>query len=530
MIRYLFVFFSLVKGCYLDINKNNIIKNNCFIEINKNNYVLELPVKKNNIINFKWFNLKTNINLKFSWYNTTKTYLIPHQYNIYYNTGSIKIPSYKNKKDLYHCDNILCNKYSNETKSGNIFIYINSNKNIFSGFLYFILEVNNNYIKNNQLNTLKNIWYKCCYSNYIYIPPITYNRDKNTYCSWIPTPWGTWNNTENKCENIYNIDCDSDGNIQYLFLSNNGLKCNLSEIKELKHLKLIDLSYNYIYTDIKIFNKINKIEDLNLQYNFFYGDINNLNLPNISKLNLKFNNLYGNVDLFIKKYKNLKIFDISYNSFRDQILPKFNKDIEYINIGRNKFYGYLDSIKEYKKLKFLDISFNNFYQEIDISCLKILDVLIIRNNYFKKFFILPKKIKYFDTSYNLIDDTIDKIKNFNKSYIDISNNNIKITFNDNLKSIITNNTLILKNNYIECINNSINYPYWVYYYYPTIEKCKKKNIENNNIKKNYFFYFLFTLLLFIIYILLTIGIYFYNRYKNNSVSSNIQNLENENFI
>ena len=69
MIKYLVLFISLVKGCFIDIKNNTLIKENCFIEINNknnygHNYILELPIKENNLIKFDWHNLNSLVNIK----------------------------------------------------------------------------------------------------------------------------------------------------------------------------------------------------------------------------------------------------------------------------------------------------------------------------------------------------------------------------------------------------------------------------------------------------------------------------------
>ena len=516
MIKYIFLFISLIQGCYIDIKNNTLIKDNCFIEFNhyslfRHNYILELPIKKNNLIKFEWNNINSLVNIQFSWYNTTQIYDIPDKYTLLNNLGSIKLPYDKNKRDLYHCDSIKCDKFTEEPKSGIMYIYIMVMTQHFTGTFNFILETYHNYIKKDQLNILKNIWYKCCSETFIIKPPIPYSLNENSYCNWIPTPWGTWNNTDD-CENIYNIDCDEDGNIQHLFLSNKGLRCDdISEIQNLTNLNLVDLSYNYIKSDIKIFSHINNMTEFNLAYNYFYGDINNINNKNLSKLNLKFNKINGDVNLFTSNHNKLKLFDISYNNFEYQIIPKFNNDIEYINIGRNNFYGYLDDIVKYKKLRFLDISFNNFNQNINISQLELLKILNIRNNNFNKFFIIPSNLIHYDTSYNLIDDSLDKIDVLTNAKIDISNNKINIIINEFLEKIILKNSLELENNIFECINNK--HPSWIYYYFPKINKCKNKEeykIYNN--KSYYPEFFIFLLLFFTLFGLNII--YLVNKYKN----------------
>jgi hypothetical protein len=525
MIKYLFLFISLVKGCFIDIKNNTLIKENCFIEINNknnygHNYILELPIKENNLIKFDWHNLNSLVNIKFSWYNTVDTFKIPNSYNLLYTTGSMKIPYEKN--DLYHCDNLLCTEFTNNTKSGIMYIYISSNSFYLSGILNFVLEINNNFIKEDQLNILKNIWNKCCSKSYIMKPPDPYILDKQTHCNWKPTPWDSWNNITD-CENIYNIDCDKDGYIQHLFLSNKGLNCDISDIQNLTRLKLVDLSLNFIKSDIKIFNKINNITELNLAHNLFYGDINDLNIKNVNKLNLKFNKINGNVYIFIINHNEIKLFDISYNDFEYQLIPKFNEDIEYINIGRNNFYGYLDNILNYKQLKVLDISFNNFNKELDLSHLNNLDILNIRNNGFTKFFILPNNLKHYDASNNLIDDNINKIDINNNAYVDISNNNIKIIFNDNLKTLINKYIFNFDNNNFICDKNKL--PLWIYYYYPNINKCQNNeqiNVYYNN--KNYYTGFVFFLILFLILFAFNIGysIYYYKKIIKKEEKPNIE--------
>ena len=137
MIKYIFLFISLIQGCYIDIKNNTLIKDNCFIEFNhynlfRHNYILELPIKKNNLIKFEWNNINSLVNIQFSWYNTTQVYDIPDKYSLLNNLGSMKIPYDKNKRDLYHCDSIKCDKFTEEPKSGIMYIY-NGNDTTFYG-------------------------------------------------------------------------------------------------------------------------------------------------------------------------------------------------------------------------------------------------------------------------------------------------------------------------------------------------------------------------------------------------------------
>ena len=309
-----------------------------------------------------------------------------------------------------------------------------------------------------------------------------------------------------------------------MLLSNKGLKCDIQEIKKLKYLKIVDLSFNYINSDIQIFKEINNITELNLAYNYFYGNINELNIKNVSNLNLKYNKLHGNVDLFTVNHNNLKIFDIGYNYFGKQSIPKFNKDIEYINIARNNFYGDLDNILDYSKLKIFDISFNNFdiHSPVNVSSLKNLNVINVRYNNFRKLFIMSNKVKYYDTAYNTIDDNLKNLNVLNESYIDISNNIINIVFNNSLKEIIDKNYVKLNNNIFRCGNNSKYYPYWVYNYYPNINYCQDYDNTMFNIQiKKYYVEFIVILASFVMYICITglLFIYCHNKFKQKKIEN-----------
>ena len=130
---------------------------------------------------------------------------------------------------------------------------------------------------------------------------------------------------ENKLTDISGIKLFK--NLQKLDLAFNNKLKNISVIKDLNKLKILDINDNKI-TDISVLKNLKSLQNLDIGYTKIKDisviqDLNNLKILNIINLKLEINQIQ-----YINSCKNL-ISLYCYNGFKDMtVLKQLNKNIE----------------------------------------------------------------------------------------------------------------------------------------------------------------------------------------------------------
>jgi len=181
----------------------------------------------------------------------------------------------------------------------------------------------------------------------------------------LPAQFGPLNSLETlMCSENYLQSMPSDlanlPQLKYIDVSKNSLK-QLSFTFGTS-MKVVDVSYNEINSQLPIIPSGSKLERLSLQNNMFYH--NNLvnifdNLSNLVYLAIGANNFSGSLPKFVNTNK-ITFMDLSMNSFSGSVPTTWNlTNIESIILSRNQLNGDF-AFDSFEKLKVLDISYNKF--------------------------------------------------------------------------------------------------------------------------------------------------------------------------
>ncbi|SFR63179.1 T9SS type A sorting domain-containing protein [Maribacter stanieri] len=215
----------------------------------------------------------------------------------------------------------------------------------------------------------------------------------------------TWNLEEQDIENWYGVTLNSEGRVEYLYLTENKLIGNLPpEIGLLTELKVLNLSSASNPTVPENVNQITgvippqignltNLEQFNISNNLISGEIppefgnlskltfamffdNELsgslpeelgNLISIETINLKRNNIEGTIPTSMTNLPNLRSLLLASNNFEGEI-PDFLSQVtslQYLDLSYNSFSGSIPvELGLINNLSYLDISVNNLTGEI----------------------------------------------------------------------------------------------------------------------------------------------------------------------
>ncbi|XP_069558781.1 toll-like receptor 8 [Brachyistius frenatus] len=281
-------------------------------------------------------------------------------------------------------------------------------------------------------------------------------------------------------------------NIACLNLSGNGFSAapNGTEFSSLPNLKYLDLSFNKIDLAYDYaFNELQKLEVLDLSHNEHYfkafGITHNLNfmknLPALRVLNMSYNAIYtlttkqmyskslaelqftnnflgtlwkerdGTYKTLFTNLTNLTVLDISYNHITKipgNIYEYFPRNLTNLHIGHNSLSDFMwDKLKCFRRLQILDLSFNFLSHVTGFNS------------------SISQTLTFLDLSHNHIVHLDDGFLKGQKSLtaLDLSNNKMTLinqtTFQSGPENYIR--TLFLQNNPFECTCDALNFILWI---------------------------------------------------------------------
>ncbi len=455
--------FNILKHMFLYIIKrDNIIINKNIVLISNNNISLFLKIFLSKYLDVL-VNLKFSLVAKFIWnlckYNFSDISDINYfnRFNLIFIIMKL-LPKLINKKEFYILKNYLYKDLNNE-KLLNLSINIS---NIYDKYLVYrfdLLEKWENYILDNNINNIHQIWQSILWRKIINY--FSYKFNCNQHRSNILLRFiYLLNNKKDNFKICYkNIFIFNILNIPNIYLNIIYLLSNYIDI----HYFLVNPCKEYWY-DINILNSFNVLDN---KKNIFNN--NNLNL-----MFLYYSKIFGE---FLYLLFNYDILDISYynENFNNNLLNKIKKNIlffknfKYFNnkldnsIVIESCFSYFDELYKLRDFLFNLIKKNKY---------KCNDIIVVVSNielYFNYINLVFKEYKndipYFIMNeninlYNILFNFFIKILNIND--INLDSNNFLIFLKNNLilnKFKIDNNELdillnLIKNvNFLKDINN-----------------------------------------------------------------------------
>ena len=469
---------SLVPNCWYDFHISNNVP--LCLKVAKETNTSKLFVEWEDVFNY--------FDIFLSWNSTPIIDTITTSINFHAHIPSLKKDGYVsfnkdvNKKDIYNCDKklkhceITDNNYEN---TGDLFISMYSSKS--SGIIKFGFEEPNKYIKQIQLNFVKDLFNYCCKHNYIYTPPVLGKIDiLKSKCDWKiseklfktnqikeSTNYGLNLLDTNSCDEITGILCDKEGNIIKISLPNMVLSGIIPDsFKFLTKLEILFIPFNNLSSHISIISQLPMLKELDLNGNNFYGSLPCFN-KNINHISLRSNKISGVIPDCISELENLSFIDFSRNPFSKQKLPYINKKVSYLILSETNIYGDLYMRNNTHSINHLDLSGNFLSGKIP-------------------YYIFRPNLKYIDLSFNLLNGSLSKysqdlihadfssnnlnggldgyLKYLNSnSFTDISYNNFRGFLPEKINGMLLLKRLIIKGNKFSCDPSSGTWPKWLFF-------------------------------------------------------------------
>lgn len=245
----------------------------------------------------------------------------------------------------------------------------------------------------------------------------------------------------------------SNKTINELYLSNNSLESDLSELTDFKQLEKFYSSNNNLGKKLSI--------------NFF--KLKNLSFIEIqgSKLEVIDDNIY--------KLKKLETLKLHFNKLKKFTIS--NQNLTYLTLRNNFLAELTDKIGGLSSLKYLDLSDNKLeFLPKSIINLTLLDTLNLENNYLKS---LPKdfgnlsNLKFLNLEQNILTSLPHSFPNlYRLNYLNVTANDLN-SFPKNFGDLTSLENLQGSSNFIEYLPNS----------FKKLENLKRINLRYNNLSK-----------------------------------------------
>ncbi|XP_077213928.1 leucine-rich repeat protein kinase family protein [Tasmannia lanceolata] len=294
------------------------------------------------------------------------------------------------------------------------------------------------------------------------------NWDANNtdYCSWV------------------GVSCNANRSVEKLELPRRELRGNVSIISQLKSLKRVDLSYNYLHGEIPTaFEKLVELEFLDLSWNKFgnsippeLGSIRNLRSLNLSNnlltgiipdelrslerlqdLQISGNKLNGSIPYWVGNLTRLRVFTAYENLLVGRIPENLGSvsDLQVLNLHSNQLEGPIpNSIFTSGKLEVLVLTMNKLNESIpeSVGNCKGLSNLRIGNN--KLIGSIPvaignvSSLTYFEADNNTLSGEIvpEFAKCSNLTLLNLANNGFTGTVPSELGGLTNLQELIVSGN------------------------------------------------------------------------------------